>query len=79
MTTLALAFDSVAALVLAALAAAWLVRRGVRTLTRKGSCDCPSAKGACGAAGSMADDLKAAAARGAARAEAEGTIAPPPR
>ena len=66
---IALAADSWMALGLAALAAAWLARRGVRLLKSKsGSCACPSSESSCGAAGKMADDLKAAAARGAAKA-----------
>ena len=66
---IAMAADAWAALGLAVLAGAWLVRRGVRTLSKKGgACACPSSENSCGAAGNMADDLKAAAARGAAKA-----------
>jgi hypothetical protein len=68
--TSAVAWDTVAAIAIAALALAWIVRRAARTLSRRGGgCDCPSAgpEGGCGAAAS-AGDLKAAAARGAAKA-----------
>jgi len=65
----AMALDTGIALGLSVLAALWIVRRGVRALKRRGGgCACPSAKDSCGAASRIADDLKAAAARGAARA-----------
>ena len=68
---IAMAVDAWIALGLAAIAAAFLARRGVRALSKKGGgCECPSAAsdGACGAAGTMGDELKAAAARGAEKA-----------
>ena len=66
---IAMALDTGIALGLSLLAALWIVRRGVRALQKRGGgCACPSAKDSCGAATQMADDLKAAAARGAARA-----------
>jgi hypothetical protein len=66
--TLAVALDTVLALALVAAALAWLVRRAVRTFSRSraGGCACPS-EGACGPA-ARAGDLRAAAARGAAKA-----------
>jgi hypothetical protein len=71
--TLAIAWDTVLALALVAVALAWIVRRAVRTLSRRGgsACACPSASpgGACDAAG-RTSDLRAAAARGAAKAAA---------
>lgn len=76
---IAMALDTWIALGLVALAAAWLVRRGVRTLSKKGgSCDCPSSGGACGPSGSMANDLRRAAARGVEKAEHEKAASPPP-
>ena len=59
-----MSLDVALALGISALAAAWLVRRGVRRLRAKSGagCDCPSA-GACGPKGPSAADLKAAAAR----------------
>ena len=77
--TLAVALDTVVALALVALAAAWLGRRLVRTFSRRGGggCACPSATegGSCGAAG-RSGDLAAAAARGAAKAAERAGNAP---
>jgi hypothetical protein len=64
----ALAGDAWIAIGIAALAAAWLVARSVRTFSarRTGGCHCASS-GTCGTGGPTLDDLKRAAARGAAR------------
>jgi hypothetical protein len=72
-TALALAWDGVVALAAVALAAAYLVARGVRVVRRRGAggCGCGDAKaaGGCGAAGGPTiDDLRRAAERGARRA-----------
>lgn len=68
MTALALSFDTGAVLGAVAAAAAFLVLRVVRFLRpRAGAgCACPSAS-ACGGKGPSLADLRAAAARGAAR------------
>ncbi len=68
MTPLALTADALAALAVVAVAAAFLVVRAVRFLRTddRGACACPSAS-ACGKGGPSFDDLRAAAARGAAR------------
>lgn len=59
-----LAFDTVAALAIAALALAWLVRRAFRTFSSRagGGCGCPN-ESVCGPKGPGAADFKAAAAR----------------
>lgn len=76
MTPLGLTLDEGAALCVAALAAAWLLRRAVRTLSsrRAAGCACPSA-GSCGAKGPTRADLSAAAARAVARSAA-GRLSP---
>jgi hypothetical protein len=66
MTSLALAPDAWAALAIAALAGAWLLRRGWRAVRASGKGSC-CGKPVCGAGGPGADDLRRAAARGAAR------------
>ena len=76
----AMALDTGIAFGLSLLAALWIVRRGVRALRKRGGgCACPSAKDSCGAASQMAGDLKAAAARGAARAGQADTASKPLR
>jgi hypothetical protein len=76
-TPLAAVLDVALAAAAAVLAAAWLVRRGVRAWRGKGgACGCPAETPAgCSAAAGIAKDLRAAAARGAARAK--GSAAPP--
>ena len=86
MTPVATTVDLLATLAAIALAAAFLIVRGVRVWRRRGAggCACPSADarggaGGCGAArGPSADDLRAAAARGARRAASD-SRKPPPR
>ena len=60
----ALSLDLIVALALAGLAAAWLVRRAIRTFAPKkaGGCGCAN-ESACGPKGPGLADLKAAAAR----------------
>ncbi len=74
----ALALDTVAALAVVALAAAWLVRRAWLTMVQRtsGGCACPNAS-ACGTntprtgagGGPRIDELRAAAARAVERLE----------
>ena len=78
---IAMALDTGIAIGLACLAALWLARRTLRALrgrSKGGACACPSS-GACGSGGTMAEDLKTAAARGAARAAKEGAASEPTR
>jgi len=68
MTPLAVAPDTLAALAVVAAAAGFLVLRAVRFVRAAdgGACACPSSS-SCGKGGPSFDDLRAAAARGAAR------------
>ncbi|MCC7136989.1 MAG: hypothetical protein IT460_01005 [Planctomycetes bacterium] len=71
MTPLASA-DAAVAIGIALLAAAWLVRRAVRAFAGRGAgCGCGPTP-ACGRAGPTVEDLRRAAARGAARVNHEG-------
>ena len=69
----ALSIDALAALLLAGLAAAWLVRRGMRTFSARkgGGCGCPN-ESACGPKGPTLLDFQAAAARAVERVNRTG-------
>ncbi len=69
----ALSLDTVAALLLAGLAAAWLVGRALRTFSPRkgGACGCAN-ESACGPKGPASRDLRAAAARAVERVNRTG-------